>query len=72
MIQRFQKLCSIYSNYKILAIFPVVQYILVAYFVCNSLYLLIPHLCLAFPLFLLTTCSLFSTSVILFPFCYIH
>ena len=40
---------------KMLAIFPVVQCILVAYFISNSLYLLFPHLCIASPLFHLPT-----------------
>ena len=53
----------------------VVQYILVAYFIPNNLYLLHPYPYIAPPLSLslLVTVSLFSVSVnLLLFFCYIH
>ena len=51
-----------------LAIFSVVKYILVTYFIHKSLYLLLPHSCIvpppSFPL--IVTTSLFSISTSLF------
>ena len=49
-------------------------YILIAYFIPNGLYLLCPYpiLPLLPPLSPLVTISLFSRSVNLFLFCYIH
>ena len=58
MIHLFQMLHCFYNYYKILAIFPVVHYIHVAYFISNSLYLfffffslylLMPYPCLVLP-----------------------
>ena len=63
-----------YSDCKILAIFPMLNFILVFYFIRSSLYLLIPTL--VWPLFpslsLLVTTSLFSISVSLFLFFLSH
>ena len=61
-----------YDHYKILAVFSVVQYILVAYFMPNSLYLLTPYPAFTPPLslFQLVT-TVFSISVSLLLFYYI-
>ena len=67
---QFLKVYSIYSYYKIVAIFPVLYtIILVAYCIPNSLYLLLPNPILPFPssLSLLVTTK-FSVSVSLLLF----
>ena len=67
---QFQILYSVYSYYKILAIFPVLYNVCLQfiYFVHSNLYLLIPTHVLPFPLSLskLITTSLFSISINLF------
>ena len=72
VIHNFQRLYSIYSYYKTLAIFPVPYniplYWQLIYFIHSSLYLLIPYLYLASTPSLspLVTTSLFSISVSLY------
>ena len=76
VIQNFYILYSIYSYYKILAIFSVLYNISLQliYYIHSSLYFLIPPPILLLPPSLptLVTTSLFLISVTLFLFCYIH
>ena len=65
----------LYGYYKIFATFPMLYTIfLIAYFIPSSLYLLLFNLYFPLypPFFLLVTTSLFSVSVSLLLFCYIH
>ena len=73
VIKTFCKLYSIKSYHKILAILHILYNSLV-YFICSSLYLLMPYpiLFLSVPSFSLVATSLFSILASPLLFCFIH
>ena len=64
-----KKLLSIYSYYKMLAIFPALYNTFLSHLTPNSLYFPFAHLCIAPLTCLLVTTNLFSISVSLLLCC---